>query len=212
MKNPWVIILIIAIVLIGGSVLYANSVSEKNNEGIEFKPHVKGGEGAVIELVEYSDLECPACAAFQPYLEEILAQHGEQIKFEYRNFPLPIHQQSIPAAMAAEAAAQQDAFFPFVALMFKNQTTWAKALNPEAKFIEYATELGLDIDKFKRQMRAPMIKDKVKADQKSAVDRGITGTPTFFLNDQRMNFSSYDEFKNQIETALNPSVEFKLPE
>lgn len=212
MKNPWVIILVLAVVLIGGSIWYSSTVSEKNNEGIEFKPHIKGNLEATVELVEYSDLECPACAAFQPYLEEILSQHANEIKFEYRHFPLPIHQQSLIAAQAAEAAAEQDAFYPFVELMFKNQATWSKALNPSVKFVEYATELGLDVDKFKRQMNAPIIKDKVKSDRAAAVAKGLTGTPTFFLNGEKMSFSTYDDFKKQVEEALNPSVEFKLPE
>lgn len=212
MKNPWVIILVLAVVLIGGSVWYSSTVSEKNNEGVELKPHIKGNPEATVELVEYSDLECPACAAFQPYLEEILSQHANEIKFEYRHFPLPIHQQSLIAAQAAEAAAEQDAFYPFVELMFKNQATWSKALNPSVKFVEYATELGLDVDKFKRQMNAPIIKDKVKSDRAAAVAKGLTGTPTFFLNGEKMSFSTYDDFKKQVEEALNPSVEFKLPE
>lgn len=212
MKNPWVIILVLVVVLIGGSIWYSNTVSEKNNEGIEFKPHLKGNLESAVELVEYSDFECPACSAFQPYLDEVLAAHENEIKFEYRHFPLPMHPQAEPAARASEAAAQQDAFFPFASLLFKNQATWTKAPNPTAKFIEYATELGLDIDKFKRQMNAPVTRDKVKADRKAAIALGLTGTPTFFLNGQKMNIASYDDFKKQIETALNPSVEFTVPE
>ncbi len=212
MKNPWVIVLILAIVLIGGSIFYSNSVSEKNNEGIEFKPHLMGNLDSAVELVEYSDFQCPACGAFQPYLDDVLAQHDGEIKFEYRNFPLPMHPQAEPAARAAEAAAQQDAFFPFAALLFKNQEVWSKAPNATVNFIEYATELGLDIDQFKRQMNAPAVRDKVKSDRQAASSLGLTGTPTFFLNGQKMTITSYDDFKNQVEAAINPSVEFTLPQ
>jgi predicted DsbA family dithiol-disulfide isomerase len=76
--------------------------------------------------------------------------------------------------------------------------------------MQYAEEIGLDVDQFKRHMNASLVRDKVKADAAAARDLGITGTPTFFLNDQRMTFETYDDFRAQIETAVNPQVEFEL--
>src|SRR3990167_7471050 len=74
LKNPWVVIGIIVVVLFGGSFWYAGSTADKNNEGITFESHIKGNPEATVELVEYSDFQCPACATFQPVLEDALSQ------------------------------------------------------------------------------------------------------------------------------------------
>jgi protein-disulfide isomerase len=210
MKNPWVIVGLLAVVLIGGSVWYSGAAAERNNEGVVLESHIKGNPDATVTLVEYSDLQCPACAAFQPYVDDVIAAYGDSIRFEYRHFPLPIHQYAEVAARAAEAAGVQGKFFEFVSVMFTNQTTWTKAINPAGNFMQYAEEIGLDVDQFKRHMNASLVRDKVKADAAAARDLGITGTPTFFLNDQRMTFETYDDFRAQIETAVNPQVEFEL--
>ena len=74
MKNPWTIVAIVALVLIGGSVWYSNIVNDRNNEGITLSPHFKGNADSAVKLVEYSDFQCPACASFQPAVEEIMTE------------------------------------------------------------------------------------------------------------------------------------------
>lgn len=210
MKNPWTIVGIVALVLIGGSVWYSNIVSDRNNEGITLTPHLKGNVDSVIKLVEYSDFQCPACASFQPAIEEIMTEYGDKLSFEYKHYPLPIHNMAEPAARAAEAAALQGAFFAYHDKLFENQDTWSRSPNPSALFLKYATELNLDIDQFKRQMNASLVRYKVRADGREAREKGITGTPTFFLNGERMSFQSYEEFKSQIASAVNPEVDFMV--
>lgn len=204
MKNPWVVVLVVAVFLIGGSVWYSSNVSAKNNEGIVFSPHIKGNLDAPVSLVEYSDFQCPACASFQPVVTEVLAEYGEAISLEYKNFPLPIHNFAELAARAAEAAAQQNAFFAYHDLLFTNQSTWSRSPNPKVFFIQYAEELGLDVATFKRHLNASLIRDKVKADGKEARNQGLSGTPTFFLNGERMSFETLEDFKQQIALAVNP--------
>jgi protein-disulfide isomerase len=210
MKNPWIIVLVIAVVLIGGSVWYSGNVSEKNNEGVTFSPNVKGNAESAVTLVEYSDLQCPACAAFQPILNEVLTQYGDQIKFEYKHLPLPMHPFAEHAARAAEAAGQQGAFFAFHDKLFAEQAVWTRSGNPSASFLKFAEELGLDQEKFKRHMNASLVRDKVRAEAKEAREKGVTGTPTLFLNGTRMSFETYEDFKNQIVLAINPQVEFSV--
>lgn len=206
MKNPWVIIGIIVVVLFGGSFWYASSSAEKNNEGITFEPHVKGNPDASVVLVEYSDFQCPACAAFQPVVEDVLAQYGDSLRFEYKHFPLPIHPLAEPAARAAEAAGQQDKFFEFHDLLFANQLSWSNSVNPVVPFVQYAEELELDIDLFKRHYNASLIRERVREDLAESRQLGLTGTPTFFLNGERMVISTYEDFVNQIATAINPET------
>ena len=212
MKNPWVIIGVLMMVLIGGSVWYSNTVSGTYNEGVEVKTHAKGGTDATVTLVEYSDFQCPACGAFQPILNEVLAQYGDKIKFEYKHYPLvQIHPFAEPAARAAEAAGQQGKFFEYADMLFAKQSEWTKGSNPTAFFTKYATELGLDLDLFAKHQKSSVLADNVKANMMEARGLGLTGTPSFYLNGVKMENASFDAFKAQIEAAVNPKVNFNLP-
>ena len=206
LKNPWVVIGIIVVVLFGGSFWYAGSTADKNNEGITFEPHIKGNPEASVELVEYSDFQCPACATFQPVLEDVLSQFGDSIKFEYKHFPLPIHPLAEPAARAAEAACQQGKFFEFHDMLFANQTSWSNSVNPAIQFVQYAEKLELDIETFKRHLNSSMVRERVKEGLTEARGLGLTGTPTFFLNGEKMVISTYEDFINQITAAVNPEA------
>jgi len=210
MKNPWVIIGFLAIVLIGGSVWYSGNVQERNNEGIVIKPNIKGNQNATVTLTEYSDFQCPACAAFQPALSNALSEFPDDLKLEYKHLPLPFHALAVPAARAAEAAGQQDAFFAYHDLLFENQAIWSISPNPTALFYKYAADLDLDIDLFKRNFNSSEIRNRVKEDLDKARSLGLTGTPTFYLNGEIMIFKTYEEFYSQVAAAVNPEVVFDL--
>jgi len=209
MKNPWVAIGVVVVVLLGGSVWYSMSVEKTYNEGITFSEHTTGGANAKATLVEYSDYQCPACGQFEPIVEDILKQYGDQLKFEYKNFPLiQIHPFAEAAAVAAEAAGQQGKYFEFHNMLFAKQSEWTSGMSPSTYFSKYAQELGMDVKKFEQHERAGMIKDKVKADYKAAMALGLTSTPTFFLNGKKMEITSIDAFKAEIAAAINPNANF----
>lgn len=212
MKNPWVVIGIILAILIAGSVWYSSSAGNKYNEGVNASiTHIKGNSDAVITLVEYSDFQCPACATAQPVVKDILNEFGDNIKFEYKHFPLPMHPLAEPAARAAEAAGQQGKFFEFHDMLFEKQKNWSNSTNPNAIFVQYAEELGLDVQKFRQHMNAPLLSDKIDENKKDGLELGITGTPTFFLNGEKMELTSFADFYEQIARAVNPDVKFDLP-
>jgi len=193
----------LAIILVGASFVYANFVSNQANEGIVFTENVKGNPDAVVSLVKYSDFQCGACAQFYPSVNAILADYGDQIRFEYKHFPLvSIHQNAIPAAKAAEAAGQQGEFFAMHDLIFENQSVWANSANPISFFNQYAQEIGLDVEEFKTQYRASLIEDRIQESFNEARELGLSGTPTFFLNGEQMEIESFQDFRSQIETAL----------
>lgn len=206
MKNPWVIIGIVCVVLFGGAIWYSGSTAEQYNEGIIETEHVKGNPDAAVVLLEYSDLQCPACAAFQPVVDSVLEAYGDNLRFEYRHFPLPIHPHSIDAAVASEAAAQQGKFFEFSNMLFERQQEWSGVSVPQTIFLKYAAELEMDVELFRKHLRAPALKDKVQTEFAEARELGLTGTPSFFLNDERMTFASYEEFVTQIALAVNPDA------
>jgi len=206
MKNPWVILGVLTVLLIGGSIWYSSTVTEDNNIGIVITDHIKGNPEATVVLTEFSDFQCPACAAFQPVLAELLTNYGDQMKLEYKHFPLPIHSLSQAAARAAEAAGQQGKFFEFHDVLFEKQSEWTASPNPTGTFVSYAAALGLDEELFRRHFNASMIRDRVRDDLNDARDRELTGTPTFFLNGERMQFQTYQEFIEQVVAAIDPAL------
>lgn len=206
MKNPWVIVGLITVILFGGAIWYSSSATEKNNEGVEVVDHIKGNSEATVTLVEFSDFQCPACASFQPVMEEIMKSYGDKIRFEYKHFPLPIHPYAQQAALAAEAAGQQGKFYEYHDLLFKNQQTWATSVAPGSLFLGYAEELGLDMEQFRRHQKSSILRDKVRADMNEARELGLTGTPTFFLNGERMEINTFEDFITQVAFAADPSA------
>lgn len=210
MKNPWIIVGVLAVVLIAGAVWYSSGVTEKNNAGIAFSPHVKGNSEAAVLLQKYSDFQCPACATAVEPVNQLLSEYGDQIRFEYKHFPLPIHASAEMAARAAEAAGLQGKFYEYHDLLFTNQRVWSASTNPMLQFSQYASELELDMAEFRRHVNASLVRDKVREYAAEGRALGITGTPTFFLNGERMVYSTYEEFAAQVVAALNPDVGFDL--
>jgi len=207
MKNPWLLFGGIIVLLFIGAFYLANTAGEANNEGIVELTHFKGNADANVVLVEYSDFQCPACQAMYPMVGELMAQYSDQIRFEYRHFPIErAHPYAIQAAMAAEAAGQQGKFYEFHDLLFDNQQAWAQSSTPNVLFTGYAQELGLDMETFNRHANASLLREKVRAQQQQGLDAGVTGTPTMFLNGERMQYNSYDEFITQVIAVVDPSA------
>lgn len=209
MKNPWIIIGIITVVLFGGAIWFSSMSAEKNNEGIELTTYVKGNPEADTTLVEYSDLQCPACASFYPVVKDLLDQYGDQIRFEYKHFPLPMHQYAMQAAMAAEAAGQQGKFFEFHDILFERQQEWGGSATPNTFFLAYAEELELDIDQFRRHQNSSVLRDHVRDQMSEARTLGVGSTPSFFLNGEYLNpeeFQTFQGFIEQVAAVVDPSA------
>jgi len=224
-KHFWKIILGVVVVVMGGSIALAQYVGSQANEGVVPAKHTKGPATAKVQLTEYADFQCPACAQFYPVVTEVLEKYGDQINFEFKHFPLvTIHPFALPAAKAAEAAGQQGKFFVMYDKLFTNQNVWSKSATPQVYFIQYAEELGLDMPLFKQHLRASVLDTHIKSQFSEAQKLGLTGTPSFYLNGQRLEFKTIQEFTGAIEKALGivststdavipaeKAVEFGLP-
>jgi protein-disulfide isomerase len=135
MKNPWIIIGVVTVALFAGAFYLAGQAQEQNNVGIELKTQVKGNPDAEVVLTKYSDFQCPACQAVAPFAAELVEQYPDQLRFEYKHFPLEqIHPFALAAAMAAEAAGQQDQFYAYHDLLFENLNEWSSSAAPAAFF------------------------------------------------------------------------------
>lgn len=165
---------------------------------------VKGDANAPVILVEYSDFQCPACAAYQDLLAQIKNQFGENLAIVYRHYPLrQIHLQADIAAQAAEAAGKQGKFWEMHDLLFTNQQTWAEDRKAKKIFDQFAMDLGLNLDQFKVDMNAKETKGLVQADYVSGIKQQINATPTFFLNGTQIdNPTSVEAFAQLIQSKL----------
>ncbi|HLL60811.1 MAG TPA: thioredoxin domain-containing protein [Candidatus Nitrosocosmicus sp.] len=160
------------------------------------KDWITGNKQAPNELVEYSDLQCPACRMAHPLVKEVIK--NKRIKFVYRHFPLSMHKNSVNAAMAAEAAGVQNKFWEMQDLLFINQEKWAESKNPESIFIGYAKQLKLDTEKFQLDLKNKDLKSKIDAQMQSGNIAGVNATPTFYLNGVKIDIQALQN----IETLL----------
>jgi len=162
------------------------------------KRHIKGSGS--VEVVEFSDLQCPACAQVQEPLKQLLTKYEGKVSFVYRHFPLTnIHKNALAAAWGAEAANNQGKFWEWHDLLFARQTEWSELADPKPKFIEYAKELGMDESKLISDMGGEEAKNIVSTDLLAATRYRLTGTPSFFVNGYAVDF-------NQLEAKIAESV------
>ncbi|MBI4281011.1 DsbA family protein [Candidatus Uhrbacteria bacterium] len=164
----------------------------------------RGNETAKVTLIEFSDFQCPACAAYEPMVKQALDEFGGQIRFVYRHFPLSkIHVNAEEAARAAEAAGLQGKFWEMHDLLFEQQSAWARASDGQAAMRDLASILQLDLNRFAADFDSRETRDRVREDQKEGEKWGVDATPTFFLNGQRLApFRAYDDFRAAIQRAI----------
>ncbi|MBI1907858.1 thioredoxin domain-containing protein [Candidatus Uhrbacteria bacterium] len=166
---------------------------------------MKGNPEAEVVIVEYSDFQCPACAAYDPVMAQLVAEYGDRILFVYRHFPLKaIHRNATAAAASAEAAGIQGKFWEMHNILFANQDMWANLPDPSTAFEQYATALGLNMDQYRADYTSKAAKDQVEADYQSGLDANLSSTPSFFVNDMRLsdNPNGYEPFAALIEAEL----------
>jgi len=150
---------------------------------------VLGNPDAPVTIVEFSDFQCPFCSRFYqqtlPLIEKNYIQTGI-VKLVYRDFPLEIHRNAVPAHIAAECADEQGKFWEYHDMLFDRQSQWQGLLqgSTEEKFSQYASELGMDTTSFESCMKSDEIANEVTQDFQAGAQYGSTGTPTFFIGNE----------------------------
>jgi protein-disulfide isomerase len=144
----------------------------------EDRDHIWGLRAAPVTLVEYGDYECPYCGQAYYVVKELEQRAGNLMRFVFRNFPLTtVHPHAERAAEAAEAAGAQGKFWKMHDILYENQ----QALEDE-NLMEYGALVGLDINRFVRDMREGRYLNRIREDFLSGTRSGVNGTPTFFIN------------------------------
>ena len=173
---------------------------------IEGDPMAMGSVDAPVVLVEYSDFRCPFCALYardtQPTIIKEYVETG-QVRLEWRDMPL-FGQQSADAAVAARAASEQNLFWEFSEAVFAAAPERGHAELPQERLVEIAQEIGIpDLARFERDMIDPELVQRVAADSQEGFALGVTGTPTFLVNEIGLSGAQpIDTFRTVIDEAL----------
>jgi Na+/H+ antiporter NhaA len=150
------------------------------------RDHVRGPLDAPVTLVEYGDFECPYCGQAEPVVRELLRDFGD-VSYVWRHLPLSdVHARAQLAAEAAEAAAEQGAFWEMHDLLLDHQDR----LGP-GDLVRYAEQLGLNVERFASHLQDHAGAARIAEDVDSADLSGVSGTPTFFINGRR-HYGAYD--------------------
>ena len=157
----------------------------------------RGEANAIVTVVEFTDFQCPSCAAMQPILDDVLKSYGNKVRFVVRDFPLSMHGNARKAAEAANAANAQGKFFEYAAILFKHQN----ALDvPSLK--KYASDLGLNRALFDAALDTGKYSAEVKHDMEDGEKYGVDSTPTVFINGVALTVLSPDALRAAIDKAM----------
>ena len=221
-QNKVFIIVLIAtlILLVGGTFLFTKGGSQKPAKAVDMAllvspnsyktsgyvngEYLAASTSATVTLVEFGDYECPACSVYSPMVKQLLTEFAGKITYVFRNYPLSQHKNAPISSYAVEAAGLQGKYWQMHEKMFATQDAWASMANPKDTFIGYASDLGIDINKFTSDIDSKTVKDIVANDTKDGNAVALTETPTFYLNGVKITVSgSYDQFKNAVQAVIS---------
>ncbi|OGH08811.1 MAG: hypothetical protein A2152_02960 [Candidatus Levybacteria bacterium RBG_16_35_6] len=197
-----VIGLVVLALIIWGIVATASSTK---NQGpvvppISSNDITTGSATSKANLIEYADFECPACATYSKYIELMREDLPKDLRVVFRFFPLPQHK--LISSQVAYAAYKQGQFWEMYKLLYDNQEKWTGSSEPQPLFDDYAKQLNLDLDKFHNDQNADSSKKFIEDQYNQGLNIGIDHTPTFYLNGNVIEPTSYEEFKALVENEI----------
>jgi len=158
----------------------------------------KGPKGAPLQVIIFSDFQCPFCSRVEPTLTQMEKEYAGKVRFVWKNYPLPFHNNAEPAAEAAMAANAQGKFWQMHDKLFQNQT----ALDGSA-LEKYAGEVGLNVAKFKSDVEAKKFKATIESETKEGQAVGVNGTPAVFINGRKISGAyPFETFKKIADEEL----------
>jgi protein-disulfide isomerase len=238
---PLVIIGVVLLIAAGGGLLLFRSKSSstpikiaEGNPGAE-PAHVRGVANARVTLEEFGDFQCKPCGLLAATLLKVEHDYGTRLRVVFRQFPLRMHAHAMTAACAAEAAGLQGRFWDMHDLLFQNAESWGEegprplrrvmpitepnaspdeaATSARAIFAGYAAMLGLDMERFKKDMDSEEVKARIKTDQERGASIGVDRTPVLFVDGVQIPFSSFnvEALHAAIDAALSGHTPAPLP-
>lgn len=219
----WIIFGAICVVLFGGLVIWSgrdrvnvsgidtNKLQSAAADSGNIGDHVFGNKNAKVVLVEYGDIQCPACGSAHPTVRQLTEKYQDQLAFVFRNFPLTsIHPNARAAAAAVEMAGLQGKYWEMHNILYENQDDWSSASTSErgGKFADYAQQIGLNKSEFTKALndKSSQINKKINFDIALGRKLNVSATPTFYLNGKQLASNQYDSVEHLEKTLL---AEFK---
>jgi protein-disulfide isomerase len=203
------VLLVVVAALVGVFALTDNKQTGNGGDNTstqaKVSEHTVGAGNKKVTLTEYGDFQCPACKQYFPLVKQVKSTYGDDIKFQFRHFPLTsIHPNAFIGSRAAEAAGKQGKFFEMHDLLYENQDSWSRATDPTTVLNTYAEQLKLNMDQFKKDMTSAEVAAVINADLKEGQTLGANSTPTFVINGRRIeeNPRSFEEFKKLIDDEI----------
>ena len=135
---------------------------------------------ASVTIVEFSDFQCPYCGAAHRILKRVLRQFEGKVRLAFKHYPLTGHERAAPAARAAEAARLQGRFWEMHDLLFEHQQDLA-----DADLERYAERIGLDMQRFHRDVNSEAVRDRIAADRREGIAAGVDSTPSLYVQGRR---------------------------
>lgn len=181
------ILAVIILIFVGIFIFNKSDKNGGNNSGSSSQAtsHFKGANAKNVTLTEYGDYQCPVCLAYEPVIQQVVQANSANMRFQFKNLPLPSHPNAYAAARTAEAADLQDKFWEMHDLLYEpaNWSEWTSAKSATNFFEDYAKQLGLDVERFKQDFESSRVNDLIRADISEFNKTGQQmGTPSFFLN------------------------------
>jgi protein-disulfide isomerase len=199
--NPMARVRVYTLRVAAGLLLLAGAGSTGAQEAPRFTADpamTRGPAAAPVTIVEWSDYECPFCQRAQELLHRLHGEFPDTVRFVFKDFPLRSHPNALPAALAARCASAQDRFWEYHDLLFVGQPDLSRD-----HLIGYARRLGLDTPAFTACLDSARFRDAVLADQREGREAGVRATPTFFINQRKIEGAlPLEEFRAAIRQAL----------
>ncbi|TQL47420.1 protein-disulfide isomerase [Homoserinimonas aerilata] len=205
-----ILALLVIVIIIAAIALTQNTSNDVQNSDEAFPSAIRKdthrlttAENEEVVVVEFLDFECESCGAAHPYVEDLRERYGDRVTFALRYFPLPGHFNSKNAAVAAEAAAQQGELEAMYNRLFSTQLEWGEASESHAPlFRTFAEDLGLDMDQYDEAVADPETLERVESDFNDGRQLGVESTPTFFVNDTKVELRSFEDLEAAIRAEL----------
>ena len=210
-----IIVIVLIAAVVGGMILLRSSRQASNSNAptpdpaLDVKgaepPHLRGNPSAPVTLEEFGDFQCPSCGTYYPELKKIEAEFGDKLRVIFREYPLiPMHEHALMAAQAAEAAGLQGKFWEMHDKLYETQTQWTPAKDLVPIFADYAKQIGIDPDRFMKDLNGEQVAQRIFQDGKRVHALGLQGTPTFLVNGQEAKGDQWkpDGLRQMIKDAV----------
>ncbi len=165
-------------------------------------PNVRGKLDSKVTVIEFGDLQCPACASVNPTMDELFKTYGDRVKFVFKHNPLPQHNNALAGADAVEAAGDQGKFWDMLTALYAKQPEWETLQDPKPVFRQIAKDVGLDSDKFDKALTGQIHRDRINQEKVDGNSIQNPGTPTFYVNGEQIFNGGVKELREKIDTAL----------